>query len=198
MKAEEGLFTPQDGGSTESTPPLYTIGYGSRTMEAFVEVLRAHGLAYVIDVRSAPYSRYRPEFSKALLELALKRSGIRYVFMGDLLGGQPDDPDCYVEGKVDYDKVRNRPYFQAGLDRLKNARQQHVRATLMCSEGRPEQCHRAKLIGEALSQMGIEVLHVDEDGQLRSQSEVITRLTGGQLDLFGAPAFTSRKRYPAG
>jgi uncharacterized protein (DUF488 family) len=117
--------------------------------------------------------------------------------MGDLLGGQPDDPDCYSNGKVDYDKVRARPFFQSGLDRLLAACKEHRRPALMCSEGRPEQCHRAKLIGEALSVRGISVAHIDENGQVRSQAEVIHRLTGGQLDLFG-PAFTSRKCYAPG
>ena len=42
------------------------------------------------------------------------------------------------------------------------------------------------------------VPHIDEDGQIRSHAEIIQRLTGGQLDLFGGPAFTSRKRYPGG
>ena len=65
----------------------------------------------------------------------------------------------------------------------------------MCSEGRPEQCHSSKLIGEALSAAGIPVCHIDEDGALFSQTEVIDRLTRGQLDLFGQPSFTSRKRY---
>jgi uncharacterized protein (DUF488 family) len=196
MNAEAGPLTSRDG-STEPTPPLYTIGYGSRTMEQFMAALRAYKLAYVIDVRSAPYSKFKPEFSKATLELALKRQGLRYVFMGDLLGGQPDDPDCYIEGKVDYEKVRTKAFFQAGLDRLKAAYEQRLRAALMCSEGRPEQCHRTKLIGEVLSALGIPVAHIDEDGQIRSQTEVIARLTGGQLDLFGAPTFTSRKRYPS-
>lgn len=194
MKAEAGSF---DSDSTPSAPPLYTIGYGSRTMEEFLAVLRAHEVEYVIDVRSAPYSKFKPEFSKASLAAVLKRHGFHYVFMGDLLGGQPDAPDCYSDGKVDYDKVRTKPFFQAGLDRLKSARQQGLRVALMCSEGRPELCHRVKLIGEALESLGIPVAHIDEDGQLRSQSEVIHRLTGGQLDLFG-PAFTSRKRYPVG
>jgi uncharacterized protein (DUF488 family) len=65
----------------------------------------------------------------------------------------------------------------------------------MCSEGRPEQCHRSKLIGEALATAGIHVCHIDETGQLLTQQQVIDRLTRGQLDLFGPTTFTSRKRY---
>jgi hypothetical protein len=39
------------------------------------------------------------------------------------------------------------------------------------------------------------VIHIDETGIPRSQDEVIARLTGGQIGLFGEPSFTSRKRY---
>jgi hypothetical protein len=65
----------------------------------------------------------------------------------------------------------------------------------MCSEGKPEQCHRSKLIGETLAGLGIPVAHIDEHDQVCSQDEVIQRLTGGQLSLFGDHEFTSRKRY---
>ena len=67
--------------------------------------------------------------------------------------------------------------------------------TIMCSEGKPEQCHRSKLIGESLAALAIPVSHIDENNILRSQDEVIERLTGGQLSLFGDQEFTSRKRY---
>jgi hypothetical protein len=46
-----------------------------------------------------------------------------------------------------------------------------------------------------LDERDIPVLHIDENGDLLSQAEVIARLTGGQLNLFGGPDFTSRKRY---
>jgi uncharacterized protein (DUF488 family) len=115
--------------------------------------------------------------------------------MGDTLGGQPKDPACHADGKVDYDKVRAQPFFQAGLERLRRAFAQQRRVALMCSEGRPEQCHRSKLIGEALAAQGIPVYHIDEDGRLLAHTQVIDRLTQGQMDLFGPASFTSRKRY---
>ncbi len=174
---------------------LYTIGYGARTVDEFLALLKSNQIHYLVDVRSAPYSKFKPEFTKELLQHHVERAGLRYLFLGDSLGGQPKDLLCYTDGKVDYDKLRARPYFQAGLERLKNAVSQDHRLALMCSEGRPEQCHRSKLIGEALDQAGIAVCHIDEDGQLLTQQQVIDRLTHGQLDLFGPSSFTSRKRY---
>lgn len=175
--------------------PIYTIGYGARSIQALIDTLKAHQIAYLIDVRSAPYSRYKPEYSKHALAAELERQGIRYVFMGDQLGGRPDDPDCYVDGKVDYARVKEKPFYQAGLERLRTAAAQDAQVVLLCSEGKPEMCHRSKLIGASLDEMGIEVRHIDENDQLQSQDAVIARITGGQLGLFGPMEFTSRKRY---
>ena len=175
--------------------PLFTIGYGARTLDEFLAVLKANQIEYLIDVRTAPFSKFKPEFSRELLQYHVERAGLRYVFMGDTLGGQPKDPACHNDGKVDYDKVRAQPFFQGGLERLKRAFNQHRRVALMCSEGRPEQCHRSKLIGEALATAGVHMHHIDVDGQVLTQAQVIARLTHGQMDLFGAASFTSRKRY---
>jgi uncharacterized protein (DUF488 family) len=179
----------------EEPASLFTIGYGARALDEFLAVLKANRIEYLIDVRTAPFSKFKPEFSKDLLQHHLERAGLRYIFMGDTLGGQPRDPACHSDGKVDYDKVRAQPFFQAGVERLKKAFEQRRRVALMCSEGRPEDCHRSKLIGEALAAAGIPVRHIDVDGQVLTQKEVIDRLTQGQMDLFGAPSFTSRKRY---
>lgn len=175
--------------------PLFTIGYGARTLDQFIAALKANRIEYVIDVRTAPYSKFKQDFSRELLQYHLERAEIRYLFMGDQLGGQPRDPACHTDGKVDYDKLRTQHSFQTGIERLKKAFEQQRRAALMCSEGRPEQCHRSKLIGEALAAVGIPVCHIDEDGLLLTQTEVIDRLTKGQMDLFGQASFTSRKRY---
>jgi uncharacterized protein (DUF488 family) len=183
------------GADSGQRAPLFTIGYGARTLEEFVTILQTNRIEFLIDVRSSPYSKFRPEFSKEPLQARLERAGIRYLFMGDALGGQPRDPACYTDGKADYDKIRAQTSFQSGVERLRNACAQQCRVAIMCSEGRPEQCHRSKLIGEALAATRLPVTHIDEDGALLSQQQVIDRLTGGQQDLFGAPAFTSRKRY---
>jgi uncharacterized protein (DUF488 family) len=190
----------KEGPSAEKAPQeeaLFTIGYGARTIDQLIADLRTYRIEYLIDVRSAPYSKFKPEFSKEALQLRVEQAGLRYLFMGDTLGGQPKDPDCQTDGKIDYDKVKVQPFFLAGVDRLKRAVAQGHRAALMCSEGRPERCHRSKLIGETLAASGVRVAHIDEDGRLLTQTEVIDRLTHGQLDLFGQPSFTSRKRYPS-
>jgi uncharacterized protein (DUF488 family) len=181
-----------------NTVAIYTIGYGARDIDAFIAALRRYGITYLIDVRSRPYSRFKPEFSREALEARLREAGIRYVFMGDLLGGRPDDTDCYdAEGKVDYTKVSEKEFYLAGIERLAKAQAQGLPVSLMCSEGKPEMCHRTKLIGKTLVQRGIPVAHIDETDELIGQDAVLSRLTGGQPSLFGDDLLpgTSRKRY---
>lgn len=177
------------------TTPIYTIGYGSRSLTEFIAVLHQHAIAYLIDVRSAPYSRYKPEFSKTALAKALEQHGVRYVFMGDVIGGRPDDDACYVDGKVDYEKVKATAPYQGGIQRLHTAFLQKQRVALMCSEGKPEACHRSKLIGTTLAEQNVPLIHIDEKGEFVTQEQVIERLTGGQLSMFGDTAFHSRKKY---
>ena len=177
--------------------PIYTIGYGAREIEDFLDVLQANQIQYLIDLRSGPYSGYKPEFSKNALQAFLEANGIRYLFMGDTLGGQPDDETCYTDGKVDYEKITQQSFYRAGIERLHKASRQGQRVALMCSEGKPENCHRSKLVGQTLTAEGIEVLHIDEEDEVISQKDVLLRLSGGQPSLFGDEffRFTSRKRY---
>jgi uncharacterized protein (DUF488 family) len=164
-------------------------------VDEVAELLAAHKIGCLVDVRSTPYSRFKPEFNREALDATLTVAGVRYVFLGDALGGRPDAPECYVDGKVDYDLVRERDVYKRGLEKLAAARARSMRVAVFCSEGRPEECHRSKLIGPSLVERGIPVIHIDEAGTLRSQEEMIQRLTGGQIGLFGEPSFTSRKRY---
>ncbi len=175
--------------------PIYTIGYGNRSIQEFIEVLERYGIAYLIDVRSVPYSRYKPEFSQATLMKRLMNYGIHYVFMGNKIGGRPDDAECYVNGKVDYEKVNNTENYQHGIQRLIVAFTQGHRVALMCSEGKPENCHRSKLIGVTLTKNNVSTIHIDENDIEQTQETIIERLTNGQLPLFGEEIFHSCKQH---
>ncbi|MFO7678993.1 MAG: DNA helicase RecQ [Chloroflexota bacterium] len=169
----------------ENHPPIYTIGYGKREIDEFLAVLKKHDIAFLIDVRSQPYSRYKPDFSKQALAQHVQNAGIRYVHMGQHLGGRPADPDCHSNGHVDYDKLRQSETYNAGIGRLQDAHRQRLRVALLCSEGKPEHCHRSRLIGETLTDLHIPVAHIDENDALVSQADVRLR-QNGQPDLFTA------------
>lgn len=182
----------------DATPPIFTIGHGGRTIDTFLDVLTQHDIAYVIDVRSQPYSRYQPDFTQSQLERHLQAAGIRYVFMGDTLGGRPDDRALYTDdNKVDYEKVAASPAYLAGIERLQKAYSQGLRVTLLCSEGRPENCHRSHLIGHTLADKDIIVTHISERDDLLSQHDVMLRGHNYQQALpgFEEQRTTSRKHY---
>jgi uncharacterized protein (DUF488 family) len=168
---------------------VYTIGHGGRAAEELLDQLRGEEVDVVVDVRSAPYSRYQPEFSKKPLERFLARNGMRYVFMGKALGGRPQDPACYTGGEVDYAKCRKQESFRRGIERIRRMCREGLRPCLLCSEAKPSRCHRSRLIGVALAEkrQGIEVCHLHSDGPVLTQDEVLDKLTGGQCQLFDAP-----------
>jgi uncharacterized protein (DUF488 family) len=187
-------------GDATSPIPIFTIGYGQRDIGTLLDELHTHNVHFLIDVRSRPYSGYKPDFSRDALATHLETAGIRYVFMGDTLGGRPDDPTCYTDGKVDYDKVAKQDFYRLGIDRLQEVFRQQQRVVLMCSEGKPEQCHRASLIGRTLAALFIPVAHIDDNGRLITQEEVTQRLQKRQPSLLGDDffQFTSRKKYQPG
>jgi len=178
---------------------IYTIGYGNRKIEDFAQILQNFDIQYLIDVRSKPYSKYNPDFNQNELKFFLKEKGIVYGFFGDTLGGRPDCPCCYdSEGKVDYEEVKKQDFFKQGLSRVETAYQKQLKIVLMCSESKPEECHRTKLIGDELVKKSINLGHINEKGKLKSQNEIMLKLTKGRniVDLFGnVENFTSRKQY---
>jgi uncharacterized protein (DUF488 family) len=177
---------------------IRTIGYGARSIDEFTEAIQSVGAEYLVDVRSAPHSKFKPEFSREPLATRLEQIGIRYVFMGEALGGRPDDRSCYgPDGRVDYARCRLRPQFLQGLESLEAGWEAGHRIVLMCSEGKPEECHRTKLVAEELIAIGVPVAHIDENGRARSHRAVMDLITDGQETLFGehAAAATSRKSH---
>lgn len=184
---------------------LYSIGHSNKSVDELIRELRLFGIQYLIDVRSMPYSKYHPQFNRELLRTVITNSGIIYGYMGDIIGGLPnriEHDDCYTNDKVDYGKIKNKPFFIKGIERLVKANMQHNVTCLMCSEGDPHMCHRSKLIGEALRERGIILQHICQNNNgkliLKSQIDIINEVTNGNnvFDLFGSSQnFTSRHTY---
>lgn len=164
--------------------PIYTIGYGNRTINDFIDILLKYRIQYLVDVRSKPFSKFHPEYNRNLLEQHLTNKGIKYVFMGDLLGGQPDDINCYTNGKTDYRKLKKQAYFIHGLERIKTAYNKNLNIVLMCTESKPQYCHRTKLIGQELDRQSINVMHIDENGSAVKHEDILFRMTNGQEYMF--------------
>ena len=160
--------------------PVYTIGHGTRKSEELLAALQEYGIKYLLDVRSMPFSKFNPQFNRDSLSLFLEQHSIKYVFMGDSLGGRPSDRTCYdIEGKVNYEMVKTKDFFRQGIERVKTAYDKNIPIALMCSESKPQDCHRSKLIGRVLSSDNILIKHIDEKGKIRTQTDVINELNKG-------------------
>lgn len=146
-------------------PPLvvYTIGHGTRTLEAFEELLRGYGVGCVADVRSVPRSRHNPQFNQDALPIALRAVGIEYAHLarlGGLRHARADSPNTAwrnlsFRGYADY---MSMPEFDQGLEELLNLARQR-RIAVMCAESVPWRCHRS-LIADALLIRGVRVEHI--------------------------------------
>jgi len=164
---------------------LYSIGHSNRKAEDFLPLLKKFNIQYLIDVRSVPYSKYNTQYKQAVLKSFLENNNITYVFMGDNLGGKPKDASCYKNGKINYARVQEKDFFIQGIERLKKAYDKNIPAAIMCSEANPCHCHRSRLIGKALQEQNIFVQHIDENGNIKDQLEVMKEIRKNVLpDLF--------------
>ena len=166
---------------------ILTIGYGNRSIDEFIELLKKFSVQYLIDLRTSPYSKFKIDFNREAFEKKLKENQLKYVYMGDTIGGLPSDRSCYTDDQVDYDKVKEKDLYKEGIARLISAYNGGYTVAIMCSEGKPEMCHRSKLVAVTLEDSGVPVKHIDEKGELSSQDEVIRKIVGDQLDLFSNP-----------
>ncbi len=74
-------------------PTIWTVGHSTRTAAELIDLLAAHGIEVVADVRRFPGSRRHPQFGRERLAVALRAAGIDYRHLGDLGGRRPVRPD---------------------------------------------------------------------------------------------------------
>jgi uncharacterized protein (DUF488 family) len=166
----------------EPLPTIFTIGHSTQEMAALVERLRRHDIAAIADVRSQPYSQFTPQFNREPLEQALSNACILYGFMGRELGARRPEAECYIDGKVQFDRVVGLPLFVKGLERVRRAAGQR-RIALLCAEKDPVTCHRMVLICRNLRAPGLSIQHILDDGRAEPNEEAEARL----LALAGLP-----------
>ncbi|MDB6183255.1 DUF488 family protein [Paracoccus fistulariae] len=174
---------------------IYSIGHGNRSWSQFLSILKENNGKYLVDVRSFPRSKFNPDFNQDSLEAACKDAGIKYLFLGDSLGGKPKKKSLYDhDGRADYTRMSEEDDYKASISRLQKASSLEENTFIMCSELCPSQCHRSKLIGKTLEDLGIHPVHIDKRGSKISQQEVIDLITMGQDDLFGESPSVNRSR----
>ncbi len=161
---------------------VLTIGHSNHPLQDFIALLRTYGATAIADVRSSPYSKIYPQFNRESLQNSLKSSEISYVFLGRELGGRPDDPTCYADGRVQYRRLAQTELFKQGISRVLNGARSY-RTVLLCAEAEPLVCHRALLVAPELTALGMPVAHIRSDGTLESHDEAMRRL----VEMLGMP-----------
>lgn len=155
---------------------LYTIGHSNLSLPLFVHALRRFDVECVMDVRSRPQSGRFPHFSNPDFEMGLREAGFRYVFLGEELGGRPEDPQAYrADGMVNYRVRRRARGFQMGIERVL-AELESSTGALVCAEEDPLQCHRFLMICPELKIGGVTPLHIRKDEHVETQQQAEDRL----------------------
>lgn len=150
---------------------IFTIGHSTRTLEELIEVLRAHRIETLVDIRAFPMSRRLPHFNRESMEKTLPGFGVRYVWMKELGGRRKNIRDDSPNVALRNISFRNYADYMLTQDFERAIHQviglaEHSRTAYMCAERLYFRCHRM-LISDWLVAHGHEVLHIDGTGPLK-------------------------------
>ncbi len=146
---------------------IYTIGHSNHPVTYFIELLQAHSINCLVDVRSVAASAYSPQYNQQALSRSLKTKGITYLHFAGEFGARHTDPALLdTNGKVDFSKVRQTQSFQSGVERLQQGLSRGFTVAIMCAEANPFECHRFSMIAVQLARQGFSVRHILKDKSL--------------------------------
>jgi uncharacterized protein (DUF488 family) len=154
---------------------LFSIGHSNISADRFIALLRDAGADAVADVRSTPYSRFFPWFSRKNLEAKLAAEGMAYLPYGETLGGRPHNRSLYRDGIADYEAVARQNDFRVSLAQLQTDASRR-RVCLMCAEREPLDCHRCLLVARAFADRGLSIGHILYDGSIEPHGSTEQRL----------------------
>ena len=143
---------------------IWTVGHSNHPLETFLEMLAAHSIKLVADVRRFPGSRRHPQFGRDQLEPALAKIDIDYHHFAGLGGRRtwraPNSPNTAwrVEAFNAYADHLQTDEFRAEFAELQRMASERATA-IMCSEALPWRCHR-RVIADALVAVGWTVIDI--------------------------------------
>ena len=142
---------------------IYTVGHSTRSAEELVELLRAHDVQTLVDIRTVPRSRTNPQFNRDTLPKTLAQEDLRYVHLprlGGLRKAREDSPNGAwrnrsFRGYADYMLTEE---FAQGMEELRELTEDGPLA-LMCAEAVRWRCHRS-LVADALYARDVVAQHI--------------------------------------
>lgn len=127
-----------------SEATVYGVGYSKREIAQLLAALLENGITLVLDIRSIPVSRHRPEFSKSNLAHWLGSVGIDYACAGGSIGGKLENVG-----------------FDSSVFQISQMAKNGERICLLCVESQ-DKCHRGSIIKPALAEYGVELKELVE------------------------------------
>ena len=156
--AKSGIASGPATGEGNPYASVLTVGHSTRPLEVFLELLSAHHVTQLIDVRTVPRSRHNPQFNAESLPGSLAAVNIGYAHRPGLGGFRrplPNSPNAgwrnlSFRGYADYMQTTDFTDNLASVIELA----ERDRVALMRAEAVPWRCHRS-LIADALVVRGI-------------------------------------------
>lgn len=142
---------------------MLTVGHSNRPLQEFLELLKAHGVELLVDVRTVPRSRHNPQFNRETLPQSLNAEGIRYEHLpglGGLRHARKDSPNTGWKNLSfrSYADYMQTAEFTRNLEALLKLAGDD-RTVVMCAEAVPWRCHRS-LVADSLTVRGVSVSHI--------------------------------------
>jgi uncharacterized protein (DUF488 family) len=147
----------------QQTLTIYTVGYSTRSIEEFTEILKTHNITLLIDIRAMSQSCHNPRFNAKSLVSTLKCCGIKYLSLSRIGGMRRPKKDSInlalksssFRGYADF--MQTKEFTEDLLKILILAKENCL--ALMCAEALPWRCHR-NLVSDALVVRHVQVLHI--------------------------------------
>ena len=168
---------------------VWTVGHSTRSGEEFGQILSAHGIEVLVDVRSFPGSRRYPQFNRAALSESLAGIGIEYRHEPRLGGRRTPRADSHntawrnASFRAYADHMETDEFRKGVEDLLELAAS--ARVAVMCAEALWWRCHRS-LISDYLKAAGYTVVHIVD--QTKTEEHPFTsaaRIVDGELTYRG-------------
>lgn len=155
---------------------LFTIGHSNHPFEQFLDLLKQHQIAALVDIRRFPGSRSFPQFNQENLSAALHENGVEYHWI-EALGGRR--PKAKASSKSLNLGLRNESFrnyadymlaeeFRKGIEELRKIAETK-RTAIMCSESVFWRCHR-RLVSDYWVANGGAVQHIFPNGDIKPHS----------------------------
>jgi uncharacterized protein (DUF488 family) len=164
---------------------LVTIGHSTRPIVEFIDILQAHGVELLGDVRTVPKSRHNPQFNRETLPASLAAAGIDYRHLPGLGGLRHPRKDSTNTGWRNHSFRGYADYMQTAQFRdsveelIRLGRQK--RTAIMCAEALPWRCHRS-LVADALNVRGVPVVEILSETSWRMHELTpFARIDGGKI-----------------